>query len=64
MGKGMTNRERFRAAMTFEPADRPCHVEQGFWAETYARWKSEGLPAEVEYPEWACLSPAANPGWN
>ena len=52
----MTNRERFHAAMNFEPTDRPCHIEQGFWPETYERWKKEGLPEYVNYPEFSYLS--------
>lgn len=43
----MNNRERFCATMAFEKTDRPCHVEHGFWPETYARWQTEGLPAEI-----------------
>ena len=43
----MTNRERFRAALAFEKTDRPCHVEYGFWNETYDRWRGEGLPDNV-----------------
>lgn len=46
----MTNRERFRAAMAFEPTDRPCHIEHGFWPETYCRWQEEGLPGEIHKP--------------
>ena len=46
----MTNRERFRAAMAFEPVDRPCHVEHGFWPETWQRWRKEGLPEGIKCP--------------
>jgi hypothetical protein len=52
----MTNRERFRAAMAFEPVDRPCHVEWGFWEETHTRWKGEGLPADITFPAFSGLS--------
>jgi len=52
----MTNRERFKAAMHFEPTDYPCHVEWGFWHETYLRWKDEGLPSEVTEPTFFGLS--------
>ena len=52
----MTNRERFRAAMAFEPLDRPCHVEWGFWDETFSRWQSEGLPGHVTLPTFSGLS--------
>lgn len=54
----MDNRERFRATMRFEPTDRPCHVEHGFWTETHERWQREGLPATVAYPEVFYGSPA------
>lgn len=43
----MNNRERFRAAMAFEPTDRPCHIEHGFWQETRARWLTEGLSPQI-----------------
>jgi hypothetical protein len=45
----MNHRERFRAAMRFQPTDKPCHVEHGFWPETYGRWRNEGLPSRVVY---------------
>lgn len=42
----MTNRERFLATIKFEKPDRPFRLETlGFWNETLARWKGEGLPA-------------------
>jgi hypothetical protein len=47
----MDNRERFRAAMRFASTDRPCHIEHGFWLETWERWQREGLPETVAYPE-------------
>lgn len=37
--------------MAFEPTDRPCHIEHGFWHETYLRWRGEGLPESVREPE-------------
>jgi uroporphyrinogen decarboxylase len=54
----MDNRERFRAAMRFEATDRPCQIEHGFWTETYERWRHEGLPETVAYPELFYRSPA------
>ncbi len=45
----MDNRERFRTAMKFQPTDQPCHLEHGFWQDTYNRWRKEGLPAEIIY---------------
>ncbi len=53
----MNNRQRFHAAMHFQPVDRICHVEQGFWEQTYRRWQSEGLPPGVAYPELFGRSP-------
>jgi uroporphyrinogen decarboxylase len=53
----MNNRQRFHAAMSFQPVDRPCQVEQGFWPETFQRWRAEGLPAGVCYPELFGRSP-------
>jgi uroporphyrinogen decarboxylase len=51
----MTNRERFRAAMFFEPVDRPCHLEHGFWHETWLRWRDEGLPEGIKSPVLAYM---------
>jgi len=52
----MTNRQRFQAAMRFEPTDRPCHVEYGFWPETFARWKNEGLAESIVEPGFGNVS--------
>jgi len=54
----MNNRERFLAAMDFRQTDRPCHLEYGFWNETYARWRKEGLPADVVLPDLFFQSPS------
>ena len=54
----MDNRERFRATMRFASTDRPCHIEHGFWPETWERWQHEGLPETVAYPELFYGSPA------
>jgi uroporphyrinogen decarboxylase len=44
----MDNRERFLGTMRYQPVDRrPLHVV-GWWPDTLARWRREGLPAEVE----------------
>jgi hypothetical protein len=40
----MTDKERFRAIMGFEPADRTLFWEQGFWGGTIERWYVEGMP--------------------
>jgi uroporphyrinogen decarboxylase len=44
----MTNKERFLRTMRYQPVDqRPLHVV-GPWFDTLARWRTEGLPAEVD----------------
>jgi len=41
--------ERFRAVMDFQPVDRLPVVEwAGYWTDTLDRWRTEGLPAEIE----------------
>jgi hypothetical protein len=54
----MNNRERFLAAMDFQKTDRPCHMEYGFWNETYDRWRQEGLPNQAVFPDLFFRSPA------
>ena len=45
--KIMTDRERFLKVMNYEPVDRhPLHLT-GPWLDTLARWRTEGLPADV-----------------
>ena len=53
----MNNRERFLATMEFKKTDRPCHMEHGFWNETYDRWRKEGLPDSAVMPELFFRSP-------
>lgn len=44
----MTNRDRFKAIINFEQADRVPMVEWApWWDETITRWHNEGLPAET-----------------
>ena len=44
----MTNRERFRAVMAFEPVDRLPMIESyWWWDQTLDRWYVEGLPREL-----------------
>ncbi len=52
----MTNRECFHAACRIEPVGQFCHMEHGFWDETYDRFRKEGLPETVTKPEFACVS--------
>ena len=44
----MTQREAFHALMAFERPDVLCQFEWGYWPETVARWRNEGLPQGVE----------------
>ena len=46
----MTAREKFRAAMRFEPGVIP-KSEFGYWAGAIRRWLSEGLPERVPLPQ-------------
>jgi len=49
MKDGMNHCERFRALMGFQAVDRLPRWEWAmWWDETIARWKREGLPAELE----------------
>lgn len=44
----MTNRERLRRTLNFEPVDRlPMMEWAGWWGETLERWHREGLPANL-----------------
>jgi hypothetical protein len=44
----MSHVERFRAVMNFQPVDRlPMWEWAMWWDETIARWRTEGLPAEL-----------------
>lgn len=45
----MNHVERFRALMSFRPVDRLPRIEWAtWWDQTIARWKAEGLPADLE----------------
>ena len=46
----MNSRERFLAAMRFQPLDRLPNWEMGYWAGTVERWYNEGLPRHPEAP--------------
>lgn len=44
----MTNRDRFKRILNFEPVDRLPVMEWAvWWDKTIARWRTEGLPAEL-----------------
>ena len=43
----MTRRERFLNTLNYQPVDRRTVYLAGPWPDTLARWKQEGLPAEV-----------------
>jgi hypothetical protein len=47
----MNTRDRFHAAMSFEPLDRPLYWEFGYWTPTIRRWYREGLPEVVGIPD-------------
>ncbi len=56
----MTNRQRFKNVLAFQPADRLPFIEwAGWWNKTIERWHTEGLPAEltdsVEIQTWLGL---------
>jgi uroporphyrinogen decarboxylase len=40
----MNDRERFLAAMNYQPIDRIVLRPQGFWRSTLQRWRNEGMP--------------------
>jgi hypothetical protein len=49
MGAPMNHVERFRAMMGFQPVDRlPMWEWAMWWDQTISRWRSEGLPAELD----------------
>ncbi len=48
----MTQRERFRKIMAFEPVDRVPNYELGCWGQTIERWFGEGMPAGQVYLNW------------
>ena len=43
----LTGRERYRRVTHFKTADRPIHMEFGWWAETFPRWRQQGLPEHI-----------------
>lgn len=48
----MTPRERFLRVMSFQPVDRLPLIEWAtWWDKTIERWKSEGMPQELEWPD-------------
>ncbi len=58
----MNTLERFRAAFAFGKLDRlPIHTFGG-WDETYARWRTEGLPADWGQKNFFGEDPTASTG--
>ena len=54
----MTARERFRRQMRFERVDHSVRWESwGFWGQTIARWRREGLPEGASPEEYFGLDP-------
>ena len=49
----MNNRERTRAALTYQPYDRLPVVHFGYWRETLQRWTDEGHISEEERRGWS-----------
>lgn len=48
----MTPRERFQRVMSFQPVDRLPRFEWApWWDKTIARWRTEGLPPELDWPQ-------------
>jgi len=47
----MNKRELFAAAFRGEKTEAFCHMEHGFWDESYDRYLSEGMPERVKKPE-------------
>ncbi len=43
----MNDRERFHAVMSYQPRDRGCLCDFGFWTETLDAWYEQGLPRSV-----------------
>ncbi len=43
----MNNRQRFTAAMHYQPRDRSPIADFGFWEETIPIWHEQGLPEDV-----------------
>lgn len=43
----LTQRERYRRVMNFEPVDRLPNYEFGYWQEVYAVWQSQGMSKAV-----------------
>jgi len=50
----MNNRQRFQAAMHYQPRDRAPIADFGFWEETIPAWHEQGLPRD------GCFSGAQN----
>ncbi len=48
----MNDRQRFNAAMHYQPRDRVPLVDFGFWPETIVGWYEQGLPRTVLYPNY------------
>jgi hypothetical protein len=44
----MNLRDAFHAMMAFEHPSVLCQFEWGYWPETLARWRKEGLPPDVD----------------
>lgn len=59
----MNHRERFKAALSYQPIDRLPVYYFGTWRETKVRWHQEGLSCE---PTWSSAGPeilGMDPDW-
>ena len=58
-----TDRERFRAIMAYEAADRIPVYYFGTWRETMERWRSEGYDDRIRSVDGAPYLPGMDPDW-
>src|SRR5690349_25072090 len=53
----MTPRQRFHAAMHYQPRDRCPIMDFGFWDETPVIWQEQGLPKHVDLDAFFGMDP-------
>ena len=53
----MTNRERVRAILNYQPYDTMPIVHFGFWTDTLERWAAEGHITQEEADSWGDGNP-------
>lgn len=57
---GMTNRERVKAILHYQPVDRVPVVAFGYWNETLEKWAREGHITQAQCDGYYDNSPADN----